>query len=305
MKLGAPVQNVAQLKKMRRKIALGTVQFGIPYGINNPKGKISVQEVRRIVEIARAGEIDTVDTAAGYGESERVLGNCGVKDFQVITKIDPKAQTPDAIDQSLRKSLALLEMDRLHGVLVHDTAGFFGCPANWTHLRRLRDTGVVLKIGVSVYRPSELEALLKRGFAIEIVQVPYSILDTRFKALFPRLRDAGIEIHVRSIFLQGIFFMCPQSLPTHFAPVVPRIERVKEISRRLCVPLSTVLLAFGVLEPEIYRVVIGVDNEAHLQQNLDAVERCFACAPALDELNDLGLLDDSILLPTNWPKVKG
>lgn len=302
MKLCAPAQNVAQLKKRRKKIALGTVQFGMHYGINNPKGKISAQEVRRIVETARAGGIDTVDTASGYGDSERVLGNCGVKDFQVITKIDPKAQTPDAIAHSLRKSLALLEMDRVHGVLVHDTAGFFGCPANWTQLCRLRDTGVVLKIGVSVYRPSELEALLERGFAIEIVQVPFSILDTRFKALFPRLRDAGIEIHVRSVFLQGIFFMCPRTLPPYFAPVVSRIEHLKEISRRLCVPLSTVLLTMGVLEPAIDRVVIGVDSEAHLQQNLEAFDHCSTCAPALDELSELGLLDESILLPVNWPK---
>lgn len=301
MKLCSPAQNVAQLKKKRKKIALGTVQFGMHYGINNPKGKISAQEVRRIVEIARAGGIETVDTAAGYGDSERVLGNCGVKDFQVITKIDPKAQTPDAIAHSLRKSLALLEMDRVYGVLVHDTAGFFGCPANWTQLCRLRDTGVVSKIGVSVYRPSELDVLLERGLSIELVQVPYNVFDARFKNLFPMLRDAGIEIHARSLFLQGIFFMAPRSLPAHFLPIASRIERLREISRRLCVPLSTVLLAVGVLEPAIDRVVIGVDSEVHLQQNLEAFDHCSACAPALDELSELGLLDESILLPVNWP----
>jgi aryl-alcohol dehydrogenase-like predicted oxidoreductase len=291
------------VKKWQNKIGLGTAQFGLNYGINNANGKITVEEAGRIVTLARLGGVDTIDTAAGYGDSERVLGGCGVKDFHVITKIEPKAQTPDTIRESLRNSLAFLQIDRLHGVLVHDSAGFFGSPDNWAQLCRLRDAGVVSKIGVSVYRPPELEALLRRGLAIDLVQVPYSVLDNRFKTLFPKLRDAGIEVHVRSLFLQGVFFMCQRSLPVHFAHLASRIERLKEISRQLCVPLSTVLLAIGVLDPAIDRVVIGVDSAAHLQQNLEAIGRCSVCTPALDELRELGLLDESILLPINWPKV--
>jgi len=290
------------MKDTGSKIGLGSVQFGLNYGISNPHGKMKTEEVRRIIALARSGGIDTIDTAAGYGDSEQVLGNCGIQDFNVITKIDPRAQSPQAVDQSLRASLALLRMDRLRGVLVHDTNGFFDNPANWEHLCHLRDTGVVSKIGVSVYRPSELESLLQRGLDIEMVQVPYNVFDTRFKNLFPMLRGAGIEIHARSLFLQGIFFMAPRSLPAHFQPVVSRIERLREISRRLCVPLSTVLLAIGVLEPAIDRVVIGVDSVAHLQENLYAVEVCFVCTPVLEELCKLGLRDESILLPLNWPK---
>ena len=284
------------------KIGLGTAQFGLNYGINNANGKITAEEAGRIVTLARSAGVDTIDTAAGYGDSERVLGDCGVKDFNIITKIEPRAQTPNAITESLRNSLGFLRIDRLHAVLVHDIAGFFGSSANWAHLCDLRDAGVVSKIGVSVYRPSELEALLDRGLAIELVQVPYNALDARFKTLFPKLRYAGIEIHVRSLFLQGIFFMRPFSLPAHFAPLASRIERLKEISRQLCVPISTVLLAIGVLDPAIDRVVIGVDSAAHLQQNLDAAGQCSVCTPALDELWELGLLDESILLPINWPK---
>ena len=290
------------MKKLSSKIGLGSAQFGLNYGINNPHGKITAEEVRRIIAIARSGGIDTIDTAAGYGDSERVLGNCGIQDFNVITKIDPRAQSPHAIDRSLRDSMAFLQMDRLRGVLVHDTIRFFANPANWAHLCHLRNTGVVSKIGVSVYRPSQLEVLLERRLDIELVQIPYNVFDTRFKNLFPMLRDAGIEIHARSLFLQGIFFMTPHSLPAHFQPAVSRIERLREISQRLCVPLSTVLLAIGVLEPAIHRVVIGVDSFAHLQQNLNAVEACSVCTPALEELCKLGLRDESILLPLNWPK---
>jgi aryl-alcohol dehydrogenase-like predicted oxidoreductase len=290
------------MENWRRKIGIGSANFGSNYGINNPNGKIATEEVKRIIMCARSFGIDTIDTAAGYGDSEPVLGDCGVKDFHVITKIDPRAQTPERINQSLQNSLSFLKIDQIYGVLVHNPKGFYESPANWTQLLRLRDTGFISKIGVSVYQPSELEVLLERGLAIELVQVPYSVLDTRFKALFPTLREAGIEIHVRSLFLQGIFFMNPGNLPTHLAPVLSRIKRLRELSGRLCVPLSTVLLAIGVLEPTIDRLIIGVDSVAHLQENLKAVDQCSACAPVLEELYELGLLDESILLPINWPK---
>jgi aryl-alcohol dehydrogenase-like predicted oxidoreductase len=290
------------MKNLRIKIGLGSVQFGLRYGIKNVGGKVGPGEVSRIISRARSGGIELLDTASGYGDSERTLGDCDVRGFDIVTKINPKAYTPDMVERSVRTSLLDLRVPRFYGVLVHDVSKFFGNPANWERLRCLRDDGVILKTGVSVYRPAELEQLLDSGFAIDIVQLPYNVLDTRFKGLLPRLKEARIEVHARSLFLQGLFFMDPLSLPAHFTSIATRIEHLGEISRQLRVSLSTVLLAFGALEPSIDRLIIGVDSEANLQENLDAVDLCSVCTPILDELHMLSVQDESIILPINWPE---
>lgn len=287
----------------RRKFGLGSVQLGLPYGIKNPAGKIARNEAASILSLALRSGVELIDTAAAYGDAEDVLGSLGkMVNFQVVTKVHPNARTPPDVEASVNSSLRALRLTRVHGVLVHDTIGFFKDRGNWSSLLRMRQCGVIGKIGVSVYRPAELESLLDQGFEIELVQVPFSVLDTRFRPLLPRLKKAGIEVHARSLFLQGLYFMDVDRMPPHFSSISDAIIKIRGIARRLDVSLPALLLTYGALEPRVDRIVVGVDSAANLIENLCSLENAEACAAGMRELRSMGLTDESVLLPMNWPK---
>lgn len=288
----------------QRRLALGTVQFGLDYGINNARGRVAIEEVSRILEYAREHGIDVIDTAGAYGDAETVLGAASgaITSFKVVSKIPPGATTPKAVDDAVRSSLARLGVGKLYGMLVHDLAGFMADARNWDVLRRWRDAGTVEKIGVSAYYPREIESLMARGLDLQLVQAPYSVFDKRFATTFAGLQRSGVEVHVRSIFLQGLFFMDPERLPAHFASVKPAVLQLQGLAKSIDVPLSALLLSVGLLDPAIDKVVVGVDSLSNLRENLAAFDHLQACGTYADELRHLSVDDESILLPFKWPK---
>ena len=287
----------------RKKFGLGSAQLGLPYGINNANGKIARCEATSILSLALRSGVELIDTAAAYGDAEDVLGSLGkMGSFQVVTKVHPNAHTPTDVEASVNSSLRALRLTRVHGVLVHDTIDFFKDKDNWSSLLRMRQCGVIGKIGVSVYRPAELESLLDQGFEIEVVQVPFSVLDTRFRPLLPQLKMAGIEVHARSLFLQGLYFVDVARMPHHFSSISDALIRISAIARRLDISLPALLLTYVAQEPEVDRIVVGVDSAANLIENLCSLENSAACAEAVHELRSMGLSDETVLLPMNWPK---
>ena len=287
-----------------QKLALGTVQFGLDYGINNARGKVAIAEVSQILTHARDHGIEVLDTAGAYGDAEAVLGAASGKvgSFKIVSKIPPGATTPEAVDDAVRGSLSRLGAERLYGMLVHDLGAFMGDERNWDVLRRWREAGKVEKIGVSAYYPREIEVLMARGLDLQLVQAPYSVFDRRFATIFSELQNSGVEVHVRSIFLQGLFFMEPSRLPAHFESVKPAVLRLQALARSIDVPLSALLLSVGLLDPAVDRVVVGVDSLANLRENLAAFGHLQACVQCADELRQLRVDDESIVLPFKWPK---
>lgn len=277
------------------KIALGTVQFGLSYGIGNKEGQTSEREVMEILSVAKANGVDTLDTAFLYGESESVLGRTAGHDFKIISKF-PDVQSADQLYKSLNTSLKRLNVERLYGYMAHRSVSFQHGGV-WEALQVLKQSGKVEKIGYSLYHPHELAFLLEQGMEPDIIQVPFNILDQRFASLLEMLHAKGVEIHTRSAFLQGLFFQTPSSLHSFFDPVVPFLESMNHQFTSNAAKANA-LLRFCVKQHMIDKVVIGVNNASQLTTNLEALN-----GEQVALQGEMPVVSDSILQPSNWPKL--
>lgn len=214
------------------RLALGTVQFGLPYGVANQQGQVSLEEARAILEHAQAAGLDTLDTAIAYGNCEERLGEIGVSQWQVISKlpaipegcIDVAAWTRECVAASLRR----LGIDQLRGLLLHRPEQLLAPQGDALYfaLTHLKNDGLVQKIGVSIYGSEELNALNAK-FRFDIVQAPLNLFDRRLidSGWLARLSQQGTEVHVRSVFLQGLLLMQPAGRPEKFNRWQPLWDR--------------------------------------------------------------------------------
>lgn len=206
---------------MSVSLCLGTVQFGLPYGITNQAGQVSEKEVRRILHLAAKSGIDFLDTAQSYGSAEYVVGNCWPPDVprRLISKLSTDSPS-EVWEESFYTSLKRLKTNKLDSFLLHNSSDLLGPNSelllNW--LDGLRTRGLVDRIGVSIYEASDLEGLpLNR---LQLVQLPLSIYDQRLirDGTVERLKDLGIAVHARSVFLQGLLLQSPSLWPSHLSP---------------------------------------------------------------------------------------
>lgn len=286
------------------RLALGTVQFGVPYGIANRGGQVSREEATRMLQLAAAHDIDTIDTAIGYGDSETCLGAVGVKDFRVVTKLPtvPDACTDVAgwTREQVRGSLARLGLDRLHGVLLHRPEQLLGAHgrALYSALRRLKDDRLTEKIGISVYGPAELDVLMP-GREFDLVQAPFSVVDRRLhrSGWMGRLHDGGVELHVRSVFLQGLLLMPPEERLQAFAAWTTLWTAWDEWLRANSTSALDACLSFALGFPEIDRVVVGAQSSAQWVDIVVASVRTANAAPP-----DVACDDEQLINPALWAR---
>ena len=286
------------------KLALGTAQFGMNYGINNLRGKVPEQEVSEILQLASLNGIDLLDTAHLYGESERVIGLCISKKkltFHIVSKL-PSVKNFNEAENYLSQSLKRLGVKNLYGYLIHNFENFRENLWLWEFLGSLKLKGLVKKIGFSLYFPEELEFLLDRGFIPDLLQVPFSIFDQRFGLWFPRLKKLGVEIHARSVFLQGLIFKIPESLPSFFSPIAQNLKKIREFSEKEGIPLEGFFLNFVIDTPEVDFVIVGVDGQAHFKGLLKALSFREQVFTMREELSSLRVHQEDLLIPYRWPK---
>ncbi|WP_347156607.1 aldo/keto reductase [Pontibacter chitinilyticus] len=289
-------------KGKTQKLILGTVQFGLNYGISNQYGQLQQQEIKQILHEAYRASIRTLDTAAAYGESEQNIGDALQSDsaeFCIISKFPPdRPQT--SIRQALEESLERLGIARLHGYLLHSYSTYQQNPEVLNELQAVKALGLVDKIGISLYHPQEAEELLAQQAPIDIVQFPYSIFDRRFEEVLPRLRQQGMEAHVRSVYLQGLYFLAPDKLPAYFAPVKAKLTQLQQLAHDSNLPLAALLLGFALANPDITNVVIGVESLETLQQNVN-YSTTNLNKTLLKQLYQFKEENEAILLPYHWP----
>ena len=297
----SPAPTPPQLRELTGRLALGTAQFGLAYGLNNEAGQPGAAAVAEVLAAARAAGLTLLDTAAAYGNSEARLGELigADADFELITKLP--AGPPAEVARHLAAALTRLRRARLYGVLFHAFGPLQAEPAAWAALVAARASGQVARIGVSLYHPPEAEWLLAQGWDVDLVQVPYNVLDQRFAAVLPRLAARGVAVHGRSAFLQGLLLREPAALPPFFRPLAPKLTRLRALVAEAGVPLPAALLLFAAGAPGVARAVIGVDSVANLRENLAAaafLAQAESLRPALAELAET---TDTFILPYAWP----
>jgi aryl-alcohol dehydrogenase-like predicted oxidoreductase len=257
------------------KLCLGTAQFGMNYGISNKIGKVKYEEIEKMLNYSLEQRICAIDTAQAYGDSENTLGNFDLSKFKIVTKIAHLGE--------IEKSLKNLKLPLLYGVLLHNENDV---EDNWSRLECYKSQGFAEKIGVSVYSPEKLLKIIKI-YPIDIVQLPLNILDQRFLFLLKELKEKGIEIHIRSVFLQGLLLMEHSQIPDYFNPIKPILSKL---------PNDKLGFALNFVKniEEIDRIVVGTASKKELE------EICIAYDKKTFDYSEFAINDENMINPTLW-----
>jgi aryl-alcohol dehydrogenase-like predicted oxidoreductase len=287
---------------MSSRLALGTVQFGLPYGIANHSGQVAADEAGRIISCARENRVLTIDTAMTYGQSEKVLGNIGMDDFDVISKLPQMPSDIKDVDAWVMKqvisSLERLGVSKLHGLLLHQPSQLSDDHGKSlvAGLNHVKNEGLLEKIGISIYSPTELSGAMEM-MDVQIVQAPFNLLDRQLfvSGWMDSLFRAGIEIHARSIFLQGLLLLNDSGVRKKFQKWNELWEKwdlwLAEKS------LSPIQACLGFVEsyPQISKIIVGIDSKTQLRELIAHSGKVdIAEFPDLD-CNDLDLIN-----PSRW-----
>ncbi len=271
------------------KIGIGTVQFGMDYGISNTEGMTPALEVEKILQTAFINDITIVDTAKAYGESERVIGACDLQRFRVVSKFMPSIKH-DSIETQLLDSLKKMRINSLYGFLAHRPDELLENLDDWKVLCDLKAKKLVKKIGFSLNEPRELDMLLNEGLIPDLIQVPYNYFDNRFERYMKELHGNGCEIHTRSTFLQGLFFCKPEELSEYFDEIKITLSNLQKNYKTL----GGELLMHILKKEYVDKVILGVENERQLIENLKSINFVKGL-PILTER-----IPDDILIPSKW-----
>lgn len=273
------------------KLVLGTVQFGLQYGVNSA-GRPSEDAVKSILTEASKGGITTLDTSSAYGNSEEILGECTTSEenFKIVSKY-PMGAT--SVFEMFNCSLKRLQVDNLYGYLLHHFEVYKNNPKVWDEFIALKRLGKVQKIGFSLYAPEELQFILDNKSPFDLIQVPFNILDKKFLPYMKQLHETGVEIHVRSTFLQGLFFKDRNALPEKLQPMKKYLLQLDEFSKKSGLSISEIALNYNLQNPYIDGVLIGVDNVEQLKMNLASVKDM----PIDIEIE---VKEQEFLNPVNW-----
>jgi len=288
------------------KLALGTVQFGLDYGIATEAGQVSTDEVQCALSLAKENEIDILDTAIAYGTSEEVLGEIGVDGFRVVTKLPSLPEDQNNVahwaTEQVHESLSRLGQKKLYGLLLHRSEDLLGSKGRQLIevLVGLKNDGLVKKIGISIYSPDELDDIFKR-VSIDLVQAPLNIIDRRIEnsGWLDRLHDDGVEIHTRSAFLQGLLLMERCRVPEKFSRWSNLWDAWDEKLRDSRVSPLNACLAYPLSLTQVDRVIVGVDSVQQLKGILEAASSPeYSLDTSFMISNDIDLIN-----PSHWGRL--
>jgi aryl-alcohol dehydrogenase-like predicted oxidoreductase len=257
------------------KIALGTAQLGFDYGISNTNGQTKSEEANQILSIAQGYKIDFIDTASAYGESEKIIGEYSKKNtfnYHIVTKISLQSCLDLSVKDALSLSLKRLNTKSVYSVMIHDSDKLLTCSRNditsiKQQFEQLKKLGLCKKIGISVYTPEQLEQILTL-IDIDIVQIPLNIFDQRFISnnVLSVLHQRNIEIHARSIFLQGLLLMEHQKHPHYFNQYQAKFKQFNHFCQQHALSKIEACLSFAKAQEQIDKFVIGVSSAEELIQ---------------------------------------
>jgi aryl-alcohol dehydrogenase-like predicted oxidoreductase len=289
------------------KLALGTAQFGMDYGIGSSPGKLSISEVKKILEYAKSTNIDMLDTASAYGNSEKTLGKLNVDEFHVVTKtrhFNVLKITDDdltLLNRDFDQSLKDLKLDSVYGLLIHNADDLMkpGASKIIEFIQNLKKTNKIKKIGVSIYENKHLNFVLE-NFDIDLVQIPLNIFDRRLidNGMLKLLSQKGLEVHARSIFLQGLLLLENSSRPRKFDRWGSLWKSWSEWLNDYKISPLEASIRYAMSFSEISKVLVGIDSINQLIEIVDAASGVLPPIP-----NELYTNDSLLLNPSNWDQI--
>ncbi len=288
------------------KLALGTAQFGFKYGVSNKFGKIKYSEANKILQLAKKANFEIVDTAISYGDSEKVIGDIGIKDFKYVSKlpnIPSDCEDTDLwVEKNVHSSLKLMGIPSLYGLLVHNYKDLLGKSGKKLikALQKMKLIGLVKKIGISIYDPNECDQILHLT-RFDIVQAPLNIVDQRFfrSGWLSRLHSEEIEIHTRSVFLQGLLLMPRTRIPNKFNRWSHIWDQWSLELKKNNLTAIEVCLSYPLSLPEINHVIVGVENVDQLD---NIIKKSKSKIPQID-WSFMNSNDAMLVNPFNWSKL--
>jgi len=284
------------------RLALGTVQFGLDYGVANQRGQVTSAEAKSILAEARANGMTMLDTAIAYGDSEQRLGEIGIPGWQVVSKLpavpDNCQDITRWVGECVRGSLQRLKIPSLHGLLLHRPQQLLqeGGDELYAALQQIRREGLVRKTGISIYGPDELDALCPR-YSFELVQSPFSLVDRRLlrSGWLDKLTGQGTEVHVRSIFLQGLLLMSSTERPRKFDRWGALWSRYEAWLGQVGLSPLQVCVRYALSVAAIGQVVVGVDSLAQLREITQAANGICPVVPS-----ELTSEEPDLVSPARW-----
>ena len=291
------------------KMTLGTVQFGLNYGIANTDGKPSYEKARDIVAEAYANDITSFDTAAAYGDSELVLGQIFNelkigKKVEVVSKVPgvkeqnlSPADAENFITKSVEKSLQRLKIDQLAACLFHREEDFEYIDI----LRKLEGRDLIAGSGVSLDFPIQCGQVLQKK--VKYLQIPYNIFDRRFDEFWPKAEGAEITIFIRSVYLQGLLLMPEARIAPDLKEVIPVRRQLESLAIDAGISMPELCMRFILCNPAVSSVLTGVDSIDQLQQNIELFAKGPLPADILEEINKIvPFFSEKLIRPNCWKK---
>tara|TARA_B110000503_G_C7044431_1_gene369643 strand:+ start:62 stop:898 length:837 start_codon:yes stop_codon:yes gene_type:complete len=276
------------------KIALGTVQWGLDYGIANKSGIPSSKELDAILYLANKSQISFLDTASAYGNAEERIGEQSRGRFNIITKIG-SGDKLGSIEKQLHNSINNLKTDSVYACLFHDINELEKNSSMWKDLQYQKRKGLVEKVGYSLYHPFELEKLLRMDYIPDLIQIPFNLLDRRFEPYFKMLKKMDVEIHVRSIFLQGLLIDFEMMNSDRFVKWDSIWKDYQNwLDKSKLSPLEA-CISNALYHKEISKVIIGVENTLQLKQIVLASKKDIVEGP-----KSLITTDQELINPLSW-----
>ena len=282
------------------KLILGTVQLGLNYGINNTTGKPSEQLAFELLDYAKRNGIRYLDSAENYGTAHEVIGKYseGHSPFQLYSKFTLKDGF--SVLTTIEKILEVTHLPSLAGISFHryeDLDQF----KNWSDLKNAKKNGLIKDIGVSIYNENQFKRCIDLE-EVTLIQIPFNLLDhspEKIK-LMASAKARGIKLHVRSVFLQGVFFKDPAKLPAHLSEIAAPLSEIRQIAEHHSVSVEQLALAFPYLFDEIDGVLIGVETLEQLEKNLTSLHTMPDLSKIKNQILAITTNDPRLLDPSQW-----
>jgi aryl-alcohol dehydrogenase-like predicted oxidoreductase len=266
------------------RIVLGGAQLGLPYGILNGGETLSREEVARILDTAVDHGIDSIDTAIAYGQSESIIGETSQNRFNIISKLPPLpvdiSNVSEWVHSQVQGSLSRLKCTSLDALLLHrpqDLTGAQGAEL-YAAIGSLIAEKMIHRFGVSIYSPEDLEGIIGT-FDIHVVQAPLNVFDRRILGVTNQLSALNIEVHVRSVFLQGVLIANPINRPQRFEPWSEHFALFDEWVRSSGVSAMACCMGFALQQPGIAKLVIGTTSAESLDEIMNSIPNSVLEAP--------------------------